>query len=96
MSLDAANKRREREIILEILSLQPQPVDKVALRYAMADLGFAVSQERYERHLQYLVDRGYITIESRGLNGMSVSFVCINAKGVDIIDGLAEDPGVGE
>lgn len=96
ISLDAANKRREREVILEMLALQPNAVDKLALRYAMADLGYAITADRYERHLQYLIDRGYIVIESRGINGMAVSFLSLTAKGVDVIDGLCDDPGVGD
>lgn len=96
VSLDAANKRREREVILEMLALQPHAVDKLALRYAMADLGYAITAERYERHLQYLIDRGYIAVESRGINGMSVAFVTLTAKGVDVIDGITDDPGVGD
>ncbi len=90
-----ARQMRERELILEALRTETDPVDSLALRYALNELGSPMLADHFARNLDYLEEKGYIRLQKRSLGRVETKLVEITAKGRDLLSGLISEPGVG-
>ena len=92
----AAQQKRERELILEVLRTETGPVDSMALWYALDALGIPMDKGHFVRHLDYLEDKGYLRATPRQIGEVKVQLVEITSSGRDLLSGFITDEGVGQ
>ncbi len=83
-----------RLLILKILIPDyPLPLDSILLRRCLSNFGYPLGTEELSSNLAYLKERGYVKIDEK--KGFDITLVSVTANGIDLVDGLITDPGVG-
>jgi DNA-binding PadR family transcriptional regulator len=74
----------------------PYPISSSLIETCLLDAGMPTSPTQIEGHLQYLSERGYITMTKSELEvtGTAVILVTLTAKGIDLLENTTSDPGV--
>lgn len=87
--------RRIRGAILKLLAYQhPGSVDGKVLFFLLDDLKFSCADEEFESHVAYLIEEGLVKADKRKTGGVEIRMFTVSAKGLNVIDGFLEDPGV--
>lgn len=96
----SANKRARGEILTLMYSVHPMPVEIRTITNALLESN-VVSVPDIARHADYLVGKGYISVineedAEKVLRGVvpPSAFLKLTPKGVDLVEGTIEDPGV--
>jgi len=87
--------RRIRGAILKLLAHEhPGPIDYYVLHSLLDDLHYTITMEELESHLIYLAELGCVHIETRKTTGVEIRMALISAKGLNVLDGFADECGV--
>ncbi len=87
--------RRIRGAILKLLAYQhPGTIDFKVLHFLLDDLRYTISEEECKSHVHYLAEKGLLTKDERKSSGIEIIMVSITPKGLDLLDGFIEEPGV--
>jgi len=92
----AVMNREARGYILRVLKINyPHGVRLHTIDICLIDAGILVSPGELSGFVDYLAERGYITRTTKGVmeSGMEETLT-LAAKGVDLLEGTIEDPGV--
>lgn len=94
MSPPVTQAQIRRGLVLLTLHAQyPHPLVDAA--FTRATMPFYVADERERaRDLAYLEERKFISIETTGLAGTVYRTYKLTAAGVDVAEGVVQDPGV--
>lgn len=88
--------RRIRGLILKLLVMEhPGAIDAKVLHYLLDDLHYAMGEEEFMSHMQYLAEGGLVRREARKSAGVEVEFYIATREGMNLIDGFGpQDVGV--
>lgn len=87
--------KRVRGALLKVLAnYYPGVVDSKVLEALATDLGFEMRDRECDGHIAYLAEKGFASLTKRKAEGIEIHIVKITAKGLDLLDGIVEDPGV--
>lgn len=88
------NKMLRGQILRALSLFYPSPVDVNGIKASLATRGMFVSADVL-KPLHYLEDKGYINIDEPKIMEIKDSnLIGLTAKGIDLIEGTIDDPGV--
>lgn len=88
------NKRLRGQVLRTLTLFYPSKVDVSGIRSALLTRGMVISAD-ISKVLHYLKDKEYIkTSECKISDFEDSDLVELTAKGIDLIEGTIEDPGV--
>ena len=88
------NKRLRGQVLRTLTLFYPSKVDVSGVKSALLTRGMVISAD-ISKVLHYLQDKGYIkTSESKISEFEDSDLIELTAKGVDLIEGTIDDPGV--
>ncbi len=100
-AVDAANAKRTRGVVIELLyvrhTAQQPRADHVALWHMLTDLGCDVGENDVLTTLQDLSDRGYVNFtqkKNRWTNRSEISLIQLTARGRDLYERTFEDAAI--
>lgn len=97
MALGTILNKQARGYILKVCKISyPQPVGSNVLDVCLVDAGMTTSPTQLEGYIKYLEERGYVTMKEAGLSLLGTTLLLVNltAKGIDLLEGTLDDPGV--
>ena len=87
--------RRIRGMMLKLLAHQhPHPLDSKVLFALLDDLKYSISDEEFESHVIYLVEKGLVKRDVLKSGGVKLEMITICPDGLDVLDGFKEECGV--
>lgn len=88
------NKRLRGQVLRTLTLFYPSKVDVSGIKSALLTRGMTISAD-IAKVLHYLQDKGYVKISESKISDFEDSdLVELTAKGVDLIEGTIDDPGV--
>lgn len=85
----------ERGLILQILYVSPMPsVDRRTIEGCASTVNMPMEPEHLSRHLQHLVQSGYIAQQHGEAMGLHLTTYALLPRGRDLVLGAIEDPGI--
>lgn len=88
------NKMLRGQILRALSLFYPSPVDVNGIKASLATRGMFVSADVL-KPLHYLKDKGYVNVNEPNIMEIKDSnLVELTAKGIDLIEGTIDDPGV--
>ncbi|TEB09154.1 hypothetical protein [Pelotomaculum propionicicum] len=94
--LKAIEAKQIRGFMLKLLEItHPQPTPSSAISAALVQNGLVVNPD-ISRYVSYLEDKGYIEVKDVALKSLRIGGVALKLtpKGIDLLEGTIEDPGV--
>jgi len=86
--------RTERGLILLALRHSTGRLDERTIRATLDALGHPTERDHFQRHLLYLVDRGWLAQDECQAAGMALTLYRLTPDGRDVLAGIIEHPGV--
>ena len=80
-------------ILLKLEAQYPFPTAEAALSQGIGPF-YAGDQKRMTRDLEYLREKGYLTIEEQRVGSQNLRSFKITAEGVDLVQGSTTDAGI--
>lgn len=95
MNAETARNRSIRHALLRILKSEyPGAMDTKALKYALDNLGFPVTDRLLNAQMAYLSEGNYVRSEIRRGFGFRIQFAYLTKEGWDLLDGHTGEAGV--
>lgn len=87
--------RRFRGMMLKLLAHQhPHPLDGKVLFALLDDLKASMSDEEFDSHVTYLIEKGLVKLEALATGGVRIEMITICPDGLDVLDGFKTEVGV--
>ena len=95
MEVKKERYKRIRGAILKLLAYQhPGSIDFKVLHFLLDDLGYTIAEDECKSHIHYLCEKTLVTREIRRSSGVEIEMIVITPKGLDLLDGFIQEPGV--